>query len=338
MQKTKNLFKKNPNLKYQKNLTKINHYKKNINIFEIFTSHIDNMDYITVSNSNNFNIDIFLLLKNKKVLNINIHDKIISTIRYFFNHKDNTEYIISADQGNSYVVIDLKGKKIISNIWGYYEGFIQSCLIAFPNKIRNNYVITSSNGKGFFSLTQVNILGDYKVINSFKNSDFSIYYLLSWHNIENDEYYIIQLGEQKISINNLLNEEIYYESGKIEEKDKFLNGYIYKNNDFDLLCSITSNGDIYILSLFHTKFIKIIKVKNSKLSDFVGWNKKYIFVTDIENNSIKVIDLENGKVITSYKYHCEKAKVRCIKKINSSEYGESLISIDDDNNIALWSI
>ena len=86
MQKTQNLFKKNPILKYQKNLTKINHYNKNINIFEIFTSYINNMDYIAVSNSNNFNIDIFLLLKNKNVLNINIHDKIISTIRYFFNH------------------------------------------------------------------------------------------------------------------------------------------------------------------------------------------------------------------------------------------------------------
>ena len=176
MHETRNIFKKNPSLKYQKNLTKINHYQNYTKIFEIFTLYIDNKDYIALSNSNNFHIDIFLLLNNKKVLNINAHNQIISTIKYFFNNKDNTEYILSADQGNSYVVTDLKGN-IISNIWGYYSGFIQSCLIVFPNKLTNNYVITSSNGEGFFSLTHVVILGDYKVINSFKNSDYSIYFL-----------------------------------------------------------------------------------------------------------------------------------------------------------------
>lgn len=337
MQKARNIFKKNPSLKYQKNLTKINHYQNYTKIFEIFTSYIDNKEYIALSNSKDFHIGIFLLLENKKVLNIIAHKEIISTIKYFFNQKDNTEYIISADQGNSYVVTDLKGK-IISSIWGYFTGYIQSCLLVFPNKLTNNYVITSTNGKDYFSLTDVYILGDYKVINSFKNSDYSIYFLLSWYNKKYDRYYIIQLGEQKISINNLLSEEIYFESGKIGENEEFLSGFIYNNDDDDLLCSCTANGNIYILSLYHEKFIKKINVNNSKLHDIVDWNKKYFLVTDVENNSIKVIDLEKSRVITSYKYHNEKAKIRFIKKINSSEYGESLISSDDDDNIILWTI
>jgi len=69
----------------------------------------------------------------------------------------------------------------------------------------------------------------------------------------------------------------------------------------------------------------------------IQWNDKYIIAADFENRSFKIIDIEDQKSILEKKGFHQK-EVKCIKKINHSVYGESLLSAARDKIIKLYSI
>ena len=69
-------------------------------MFEVFICYKDNKEYIISPNINNYNLDIFNLLDNKKILSLQGHKNRISTIRYFINNNNYNninEYLISGD-------------------------------------------------------------------------------------------------------------------------------------------------------------------------------------------------------------------------------------------------
>ena len=66
-------------------------------------------------NINNYNLDIFTLLDNKKIKSLNGHKNNINTVRYFINNKDYNEYLISADD-NHIVIYEILIIIIILNI------------------------------------------------------------------------------------------------------------------------------------------------------------------------------------------------------------------------------
>ena len=91
-------FKKNPNLKYKCDINNTNDSRYGANdIFEIYISYKDNREYMVSPNINNYNLDIFTLLDNKKLLSIQGHNINITVIRYFINNKNCNEYLISSD-------------------------------------------------------------------------------------------------------------------------------------------------------------------------------------------------------------------------------------------------
>ena len=58
--------------------------------------------------------------------------------------------------------------------------------------------------------TKIYSLNNGEFIRDIKNtSDVDIYYLLSWYNKIDKNFYIIQLANRKIIISNLLNDELY---------------------------------------------------------------------------------------------------------------------------------
>ena len=98
------IFEKDPNnLKYILDITNNNDGVYGIDIFEVFKSYKDNKEYIISKNKDNYNLDIFILLDNKKIKSLNGHNNHITIIRYFINNKDYNEYLISADK--NYIVI-----------------------------------------------------------------------------------------------------------------------------------------------------------------------------------------------------------------------------------------
>ena len=100
--------------------------------YEIFLSYIDNKEYLASPNSNNFNLDIFLLIDNEKIKSLPIHKNHIITIRYFINNKNKNEYLISGDENKIVIIWDITNNYNIKYYINTNLGHnIYSCLIIF---------------------------------------------------------------------------------------------------------------------------------------------------------------------------------------------------------------
>ena len=334
MKKINYNFKKNPNFKYKLDITTTNDSYGLNDIFEVFISFKDIKEYIASPNYKNYNIDIYRLLDNKKITQLYGHNENISTIRYFINNKDYKEYLISADWKSIVIIWDItdnyKNKYIINTL---YNNWIYSCLLIFPNNDNVNYIITSSKS----GPSKIYSLNNAQFINCFKNSkNISIFYLLLWYNKKNDNYFIIQLANGIILINNLYQMEIYSKLVQKEESEHY-SGFIYNKDDNDYLCCSSLNGLVNIWDLYNQKIFKIINTNKCLLYHIIQWNNRYIIVADLDKKSFKVIDIINERVISNvggqHSYN-----VKCIKKIYHPIYGECLLSCDIDKTIKLWTI
>jgi len=332
-------FKKRPNLKYQLLITDNNYNGGANDIFEVFLSYKDNKEYIAFPNYHNSNIDIFILLENKKIISLKEHKYNIITIRYFINTKNNNEYLISAAHDKMVIIWDITNNyKIKYIINTQYRDDIGGCLLVFPLNINENYIITSSkciNDNINISATKIYSFNNGKYIKYIKNSNNNyICYLLSWYNKKNNKYYIIELANKKIIINNLLEEELYCEL--IKEPETYHNsGFIFNKENNEYLCCSSTNGYINIWDLYNKNIFKIINTNGCFLMHIINWDNKYIIVADLKNCSFKIIDIDVEKIITNIR---QKDCVVSIKKIYHPIYGESLLSAARDNTIILWSI
>ena len=334
-------FEKDPNnLKYKIDITNMNESSGSNDIFEVFISYKDNKEYIISPNSQNYNLDIFSLLDNKKIKSLSGHKALILTVRYFINNKDYNEYLISADDNKIVIIWDITNNYNIKyKINTEYENNddIFSCLLVFPHNNNDNYIITSiasnfnGNNKPAIKIYSLNNGSFVKNINIYNR----INYLISWHNKKNNKYYIIQLAEQKIIIHNLLEEELYAELIK-QPENYHQCGFIYKIDSNDYLCTSSINEGINIWDLYNKSIYKVINIDNCYLMHIIQWNNKYFIVADYTNSYIKIINLEN-EVIKDISNNVNK-EVICIKKIYHPKYGESLLSAGEDNTIKLWSI
>ena len=309
-------------------------------LFEIFISYKDNKEYLAIRNCSYNYIDLYTLLDNKKILSLKGHQYYITTLRYFINNKDNNEYLITADFNFKIFVWDITNnyniKYKISNFWNlHYE--MWSLLLVFPHNNNNNYIITSSpfGNSPSHSNTQIYSLNDGQFIKYIK-ADCSVWYLLSWYNKKNDKYYVIQFGSNKILINNLLEDELYFEF-RNELEDKKFSGFIYSKDNNDYLCSSSSKGFIHIWDLYNKNILKTINTnmsnQNCGLYHIIQWNSKYVIV-GTQNKSFKIVDIENEKAISEIEAHTD--EVICIKKIYHPSFGESLITTSRDSTIKLW--
>ena len=287
-----------------------------------------------MSKNNNYNLDIFSLLDNKKIITLNGHRNKISTIRYFINNKDMNEYLISGDLNKIVIIWDIIDNykiKYAINTNNHNNNYIFSCLLIFPSFSHQDYIITSCCN---YSDTKIYSFNDGKFIKNIKDSyDVEVFYLLSWYNKNNNKYYIIQFDSKCIAINNIIEDEIY--AKLMEENEGFHDcGFIFTDKDNnDYLYSASERKNINIWDLYNKKIFKIIEIK-SNITYIIQWNDKYAIIADREDSSFKIIDLEKNIIISSIKACLE--DIKCIKKINHPIYGESLLSAGEDEIIKLW--
>ena len=326
------------NLTYKLDITNINEDLGTNDIFEAFISYKDNKGYIISPNINSYNLDVFILLYNKseKVNSLSGHTYHITMVRYFINDKNHNEYLISADSHHMVIVWDFtdNGNIKYKINTDYCLCQIHSCLLAFPNNSNDNYIVTSTENTSDKSGTKIYSLNTGKFIKYINDTNyFAIFYLLLWHNKKNNKYYIVQLADKKIIINNLLEDELYSKLIAQPEAQHHC-GFIYNKGSNDYLCSSSINGNINIWDLYNKSLYKTIKIDQDELYHIIKWNDKYIIVADYHSNSYKIVNIETENILDINGQHTK--GVISIKKIYHPKYGKSLLSAGSDRTIKLW--
>ena len=333
-------------LKYKLNITETNDFKGVNDLFEVFVCKNDHKEYVVSKNINDYNLDIYTLLDNKKLLSLQGHKNRITTIRYFMDNIYNDEYLISADINGIVILWDIINNYKIKyqintgyNISSDKGLVIYSCLLIFDRNNKDNYIITSINNTSEDvnkSGTKIYSLNNGQFIKCiYKSNKIKILYLLSWHNKKNNQYYIVQFGSENIFIYNLSSDELYSD---FIQKSEGLNysGFIYQKKDDEYLLSCSTNGNINIWDLYNKKIYKTINSDNCRLMSIIKWNDKYAIVSEL-NNSIKIIDIEKLTIVHKIEGKYTEG-IKCIKKIYHPTYGESLLSTGRDKIIKLWTI
>ena len=338
-------FIKRPNLKYK---LKTN-FRGRIKNFEIFTSYIDNTDYIAFPDYSDSNLKIFYFYENKLKKNIKIGDS-IKEIRYFINKNNYNEYLL-IKRNKKVNILYITNNYI--NIYEHDEDYYD-CLLVFPS-INAIYFVFSEHefySNGYYSdeieyyeysRTRAYVLFDYKsILYSEVETDENSFLLLSWYNKKNNLYYIIQLRrfEQYINIYELLSTKKTY---CLKCPPDLIDGIVTCNNDAnqtDYLNVLTKSNNIYIYNLENGNILKKYDIFNNfkqigKIGQFIQWNDRYIIFI-IDNYFLKILDLKINKIITVIKTNHD---ICFIKKINHQIYGESLlISGNSYSDIYLWTI
>ena len=317
------------------------------NIFEVYNSKKDGLFYLLCLNYNNFEIDV-LKLENYSLINsLKGHNNHIISIRYFYNKKKTIdEYIISTDESNILIVWEINlnfNKKYIINTEYIYECY--SCLLLFNINISDNLsnekniIISStcckSNSNQISSSKIYSLKTGTFIKYIFKTNNNNTYYILYWFNKQNKEYYIIELCKSKIVIINIFKEEIYSELF-IDNNAVYYNGYINKINEIDYLIFCGTSWGVGILDLYQKNYNFIVNNPRCCFCNLIKWSSKYIIVTDYKNKSMKIVDLNQKKIITDIKNN-KNYEIKYIKKIKDYFYGDAILVLSMDNIINLWS-
>ena len=336
-------FIKEPNLKYK---LKINYDYKST-IFEIFTSYLDNTDYIAYSDKSDDkkNLKIFYFYENKLKKKVPFEDP-IEGIRYFINKNNYNEYLLI----QSYFQVNIL--YITNNYINIFEynGNCDDCLLVFPNEndIYFVYSYFHCDHTGYYSdeieyyrntYTEAQLLCSNKWL-VYSNVDFEERnLLLSWYNKKDNLYYIIKLPKIQpyIHIYELKSKKKTYSLDCDGSINGFITHYDKDPNQADYL-NILTDSNIYIYNLENGNLLKKIYQNfcdYRNIGEFIQWNDRYIIFI-IDNLFLKILDLKIYKIITVIKSIND---LCYIKKINHKIYGESLlISGKDSNGIHLWTI
>lgn len=347
---SKVMFKNNPHLKFKETVYTSNCGGGCNSTFDVFLCHNDLKSYLATSNYLNFNIDIISLEDNQVISSLIGHKSEIYSIRYFINDINNDEFLISSDANKKVIVWNIRKDYNIefSLIINYSRNRnIYSCIITNIQDL--NYIIISSyssyTNKSSYEINSSKEPNDCTKMYSLINGSFikNIYntnnnctrYLFSWYNEQDDEKYIVECCDGKISINNLLKKENYCTFKSEIEGEEFLTGYIFSKKNVDYLCTGSWNGYVRIWDLIEKCEVNSVKTMYLELYNIIPWTNKYAIIGNKFNKCLMIINVDILDV--GLKIKCESLnKVRCLKKIIHPIYGESLLCGGEDNNINLF--
>ena len=280
----------------------------------------------------------------------NAHDDYITNFRYCFNKKNEKDMIMS-----------ISGWINNIKIW---DGNTWQCLLNISNVNNNGYLFSSAFLviKNFNNMNYNKLLDEYYIISSNRNhlgtsEPIKVYdlngKLISKILESNDNTCFIDTYCEKEKKGNKENLKYYIitgNTGYVKSYDYF-NKKLYKiyhekDNKADHLCVLIKKIDenIKLIESCADGFIRIWGYHdgdlNGKVDCKVGllgiciWNSKYLF-TGSKDNSIKLIDIKNLKIVKSLNGHNN--YVCTIRKIVHPKYGGCIISQSWHNDdIKIW--
>ena len=335
-------FKYNPNLKFKEDFCDTNCTSGCNNIFEVFLCYKDSNQYLITPNYKNFKLDIYDISNNKLVSSLEGHKNSIYSIKYFINSITNKEYLISSDAIFRVIVWNInKNYKIsFSKIMNYHSfSYIYSCIIM--NKDEYNYIIVSSYGisnkddKNSEYTKMYSLLNGSFIKNIYLTNNNYTRYLIPWYNKKNNNHYVIECCDNKISINNLFQKEVYCELVSEKSDEEFFSGFLFNESQKEYLFTGSWNGFVRVWDLYLKTEISEVRCEYCELYHIIPWSKRYGIIADKFNNLFKVIDLKNLKIVSNIGGKHFKG-IKCIKKIIHPKYGESLLTCSDDGCIKLY--
>ena len=326
------------NLKQEiKQLKKINDNPKNIKIisevtkdsyanvtldnsFVVFKS-IYNILYLIYS-SNNKSIISYDLENKKKICEIkSFHTENINNFRHYLDENNKRDLILS-----------LSNKEINLKIWNLYNW---ECLVNIFNVYDSGYLFSAcllkDNNEYNIITCNCNLNGDSEPIKIFdfngqlitniNESNELTYFIDVYYAKKNSKKYIITGNDNYIKTYDYDKKKLYHKySDDINEGHQSI--VINDNNNIIQLIE-SSFGIIRVWDFHSGRLLNKIKTGDEDLRGICLWNKDYIFV-GCYDNTIKLIDLQKGKVIKNLTGHNN--YVITIKKINHPIYGDCLIS------------
>ena len=326
-----NNFKKNPqNLKFKYEITNERSDSGNLNNFDIFIGLKDKMEYIIYNNNNNYNLDIMRIYDKNILTSLKGHNKQTNVIRYYLRNISE-DYILSCDWDRFIIIWDIQNnfnKKYI--LQAKYTGIIFDALLLF-NIYNKDFILLSSAKENEFSE-----LYEFKdntpfIKNIYGTSNNQTSYMIPW--LYKDEYYIIDCCiKDKISINNLLEEESYT-SLYLDSKGMCCCGYIY--NDIYLCVSDWKNNNVKIFDLINKTLYKQINHSLNHGCGIIPWNNIYAIIGC--KGYFGIINIEEGKMVLKIKYN-ESRELRGVKIMKIKNLGECLICSSKGNAIGLFGL
>jgi len=318
------------NLNFYEYLTNNHSNKALMSNFEVFIGLKDNLEYLVYNNKSNFNLEV-MLIKDKKIKNSLVgHKNDTSVIKYIKKNKDE-DYLLSCDKNKLIIIWDIQNnfnKKY--NIQESYSGDINDAHILF-NINDKDYILLSSGRIGEYSKLYEFKENTPYIKDIYNTNNNNTYLAIPW--LYKGKYYIIELCDCEININNLFEKECYA-SLNVEPEGSHYSGYIY--NDNYLCVSDYFNSSIRIWDLVNKIIYKEIKYTGSYGSDIIHWNNIYSIIAC--GGGFVVIDVLKEKMLKMILLDNKKHELGSLKKIKINGVGECLICSDRSNNIRLFKI
>ena len=264
------------------------------------------------------------------------HMNSTSVIRYYKNktkYDYDDEYILSCDYDKLVIIWDINddfNKKFY--IKENYEENIFDALILF-NLFNKDYILLSSDNQN--NLNEYCRLYELKentpfVKNIYNTNKCKNAYLIPW--LYKNKYYLISCCYDKISINNIFDDENY--ANLIEEPEGgHYCGFVY--NDIYLCVSDINNDFIRIWDLVKKVVNKTIKFSGKFGYEMVQWNATYTIIGCFQ--CLIIINIEEGKEVGKIKrYNGTIGTIFGLKKIYDKDLGECLICSENNNIIKIY--
>ena len=300
--------------------------------FAVFTGLTDNMEYLVYNNKNNYNLDIMTLKDKAIIKSLKGHEINVNVIRYFIK-ENKEEYLLSCDENKISIIWDIQNdynKKY--TIKEKYFGNIYDAILVFNILDKDCLILSSGNPNEYTKIYELQEEGKSKFVkNVFGTNKNNTNYLIPWE--YKNKKYIIELCDKKITINNLLDDEIYATLAKDPEGYHF-SGFLY--NDNYLCVGDGRNNFVRIWDLFNKNIFKQINYDASNAYEIANWYNNYVIIGC--KSCFVVVDIEEGKMIKKIQLDNTNHYLRGVKKIKLIQLGECLIGSDDSNNIRLFSI
>jgi len=311
---------------------------KFINIFVSFKSINNEILYLVYTNEQK-SLIFYNLIDNIKMNEIkNSHPTNINNIRYFIDKINNRDLILSISFGN--LKIWNINSECIANI--NEKTILTACLL---NNNNENYIISIT--KNLTATLRNRAMKAYN-LNGILVKEIDLAPIFGLDNLPSkgfiDCYYDINYSKNYIILcNDYSSFSFDYNEQKIyQEYKEYYNSYerytiIKVEKDRVKLIESIKAGKINIWDFHSGEFLSAIYVKdNYFLYDICLWKDNYLFI-GCSNNTIKLLDLNEGKII--YEFKTYKDSVISIKIINHPKYGECLLSHGYlSGGIQLWDI